>query len=195
MPPISRDSVKGHDRLVDQYYDFTVSTYPFLSQHVSQSQIDTFEQEQLIPVGLKILPNDKHPRNFRAAPDAQGTILSIDTGSFTCAYNGQIPSQEMKDEFYAYMRLMFPVYDNREVKAQNFETSFDPLSPFDPNHSVTGFDVRRCLEAGESAIELAQIHNITTPEKPIRPLWRRLFLPFGDENTVDVQPPEGSEPA
>lgn len=195
VPPITQDHVKGHDRLTDQYYDLTVSTYPYLSQTVSQRQIDAFEQEQLLPIGLQISPDDKHPRNFRAAPDANGTVLSIDTGSYTAAYNGNQPTQDLNDEFFAYMRLMFPAYDDHEIKPQDVNTSFDPTSPFDPRHIVTGFNVRKCLDAGESAIELADVHNITIPEKPIRPLWKRLFLPFGEGNTVDVKSPEEFDPA
>lgn len=157
--------------------------------------IEIFEQEQLLPIGLKISPDDRHPRNFRKSPDGNGTVLSIDTGSFTSAYNGKMPTAEIRDEFRAYMHLLFPAYQSKEVKRQTADTSFNPFSPFDRNHQVAGFDVRRVLDAGDSAIELAQVHNILTPEKPIRPLWRRLFLPFGDgDNTVDVQSPEGSEP-
>ncbi len=196
VPPITSERITGRDRFTDRYYDFTVSTYPFLSRHVNQSQIETFEREQLLPIGLKISADDKHPRNFRAAPDTRGTILSIDTGSYTSAYNGNFPTQDTKDEFYAYMRLMFPAYDDPNIARQGPDTSFAPFSPFDPKHLVTSFDVRRCLDAGESAIELAQVHEITTPEKPIRPFWRKLLLPFSNsENTVNAQTSEGSEPA
>ncbi len=195
VPPITQDRVSGYDRLVDRYYDMNITTYPFLARPVSQQQINAFEQEQLIPIGLKISPNDKHPRNFRAAPDQKGTVLSIDTGSFMPAYNGKIPDPELKNEFFAYMHLLFPAYTEREIKPQTDLTSFDPFSPFDRRHNVAGFDVRRCLEAGDSAIELAHLHNITTPEKPIRPLWQRLFLPFGNtEGTVKADIPDGSEP-
>lgn len=127
LPAITQQKVE----LEDSDKPFWIKTYPWVPPgQVTHGEIEKM-RETLSKLGLSFEEGDDKARNIHRLPNADGTLIGIDSSMFQYnKANGAIP-QSLKDQWHQFIHKLYPTYNDEHKLRQTETTNFDFVSLHD----------------------------------------------------------------